>query len=327
MKASISTTSHYAPKKTLTNLDLEKIIETTDDWIKTRTGIERRHIVGENEATSDMATNIALDLLKKSKLKPEQIELIIVCTVTPDHFAPSTAALVQNRIGAKNAWGYDLSAACTGFLYGLETGAKFLESGKYNNAMIIGLDAMSTIMDYEDRNVCVLFGDGGGGAILEKSYKEFGILDSLLRMDGSGGKFLIVPGGGSRMPASEKTVKERKHFLKQDGKTIYKFAVKGMADVSAEILKRNNLSGDDIDLFIPHQANKRIIDATSKRCGISSEKVIINISEYGNTTAGTIPIALNESVNSGRLNPGDIVLLAAFGAGFTWGSMIIRWGV
>ena len=326
MKASISSTSHYVPKKTLTNLDLEKIIDTSDEWIKTRTGIEKRHIVGKNEATSDMATNIALDLLKKSNLKPEEIELIIVCTVTPDHFAPSTAALVQNNIGANKAWGYDLSAACTGFLYGLETGAKFVESGKYNNAMIIGLDAMSTIMDYKDRNVCVLFGDGGGGAILEKSKKDYGIIDSLLRMDGSGGKYLIVPGGGSRMPTSVKTIKERNHFLKQDGKTIFKFAVKGMADVSAEILKRNNLSGNDIDLFIPHQANKRIIDATSKRCGISNDKVVININEYGNTTAGTIPIAINESVNSGRLSEGNILLLAAFGAGFTWGSMIIKWG-
>jgi len=326
MKASISSTSHYVPKKTLTNLDLEKIIDTSDEWIKTRTGIEKRHIVGKNEATSDMATNIALDLLKKSNLKPEDIELIIVCTVTPDHFAPSTAALVQNNIGANNAWGYDLSAACTGFLYGLETGAKFVESGKYNNAMIIGLDAMSTIMDYKDRNVCVLFGDGGGGAILEKSKKDYGIIDSLLRMDGSGGKYLIVPGGGSRMPTSVKTIKERNHFLKQDGKTIFKFAVKGMADVSAEILKRNNLSGNDIDLFIPHQANKRIIDATSKRCGISNDKVVININKYGNTTAGTLPIAINESVNSGRLSEGNILLLAAFGAGFTWGSMIIKWG-
>ncbi len=327
MKASISSTSHYAPEKLLTNLDLEKIIDTSDEWIKTRTGIEKRHIVGKNEATSDMATNIALELLKKSHLKPEEIELIIICTVTPDHFAPSTAALVQNNIGAHNAWGYDLSAACTGFLYGLETGSKFVESGKYNNAMIIGLDAMSTIMDYKDRNVCVLFGDGGGGVILEKSNKKgYGIIDSLLRMDGSGGQSLIVPGGGSRMPTSLETLKERKHFLKQDGKTIFKFAVKGMADVSAEILKRNNLSGNDIDLFIPHQANKRIIDATAKRCGISKDKVIININEYGNTTAGTIPIAINESVNSGRLSEGDILLLAAFGAGFTWGSMIIKWG-
>tara|TARA_Y100000590_G_scaffold273031_1_gene306543 strand:+ start:851 stop:1831 length:981 start_codon:yes stop_codon:yes gene_type:complete len=325
MKASISSTSHYAPEKTLTNQDLEKIIDTTDEWIKTRTGIEKRHIIGENEATSDMATNIALDLLKKSKLDAKQIELIIVCTVTPDHFAPSTAALVQNNIGASKAWGYDLSAACTGFLYGLETGAKFIESGKYNNAMIIGLDSMSTIMDYQDRNVCVLFGDGGGGAILEKS-NRYGIIDSLLRMDGSGGKFLIVPGGGSRMPTTSKTIENREHFLKQDGKTIFKFAVKGMADVSEEILRKNNLSGDDIDLFIPHQANKRIIDAAAKRCGISQDKVVININEYGNTTAGTIPIAINESVISGRLCKGDILLLAAFGAGFTWGSMIIRWG-
>ena len=279
MKASISSTSHYAPEKTLTNQDLEKIIDTTDEWIKTRTGIEKRHIIGENEATSDMATNIALDLLKKSKLDAKQIELIIVCTVTPDHFAPSTAALVQNNIGASKAWGYDLSAACTGFLYGLETGAKFIESGKYNNAMIIGLDSMSTIMDYQDRNVCVLFGDGGGGAILEKS-NRYGIIDSLLRMDGSGGKFLIVPGGGSRMPTTSKTIENREHFLKQDGKTIFKFAVKGMADVSEEILRKNNLSGDDIDLFIPHQANKRIIDAAAKRCGISQDKVVININEY-----------------------------------------------
>ena len=327
LNAKITATAHNTPSKVMTNYDLEKIVDTSDEWIKSRTGIVQRYIVSENEASSDISTRIASSLLEKSQTSPDEIDLIIVGTVTPDHYTPSTAALVQKNIRAINAWGFDLSAACSGFIYGLETGANFIHSGKYKKVMVIGVDTMTSILDYEDRDTCVIFGDGGGGVLLEPTTSKSGIMDTLLHMDGNGGQYLIVPAGGSKIPASIETVKKRQHFVKQDGKTVFKYAVKGMADVSEEILNRNHLTGDDIKLFIPHQANKRIIDATSKRCGISSEKVIINISEYGNTTAGTIPIALNESVNSGRLNPGDIVLLAAFGAGFTWGSMIIRWGV
>ena len=325
MNATITATAHYVPEKILTNHDLEKIIDTSDEWIQSRTGITQRHIVGKNEATSDLCTQIAKQLLEKRDLSSDEIQIIIICTCTPDYFAPSTAALVQNNIGASNAWGFDLSGACTGFLYGLETGAKFIESGQYQRVMVIGVDTMSTIMDYTDRNICVLFGDGGGGAILESTSTEKGIIDSILRIDGSGADYLIMPGGGSRQPATVKSIKSRQHYLKQDGKTVYKFAVKGMADVSKDILTRNNLTGDDISLFIPHQANKRIIDATATRCGLSEDKVLINIGKYGNTTAGTIPLALSEAVDDGRLNNGNILLLAAFGAGFTWGSMLIKW--
>ena len=301
------------------------MIDTSDEWIQSRTGIEQRFIVGENEATSDLCTHIAKQLLEKRGFSGDDVQVIIVCTVTPDYFAPSTAAIVQNNIGASNAWGFDLSGACTGFLHGLETGSKFIEAGKYERVMVIGVDAMSTIMDYTDRNMCVLFGDGGGGAILEPTNSDNGIIDSIFLMDGSGGDYLIVPGGGSRQPATIESVKARQHYLKQDGKTVYKFAVKGMSDVSNDIIKKNNLTGDDISLFIPHQANKRIIDSVASRCNLAKNKVLINIAKYGNTTAGTIPLGLSEAVDTGRLDEGDFLLLAAFGAGFTWGSMLIKW--
>jgi 3-oxoacyl-[acyl-carrier-protein] synthase-3 len=325
MNAKITATAHNTPKNIMTNHDLEKIVDTSDEWIRSRTGIEKRHIVSEDEASSDISTRIALSLLKEKNILADEIDLIIVGTVTPDHYTPSTAALVQKNIGATNAWGFDLSAACSGFLYGLETGANFIRSGKYEKIMVIGVDTMTSILDFKDRDTCVIFGDGGGGVILEPTTKESGIIDSILHMDGSGGDYLIVPGGGSRIPATIKSVNERKHYIKQDGKTVYKYAVKGMADVSEKILSKNNLSGDDIALFIPHQANKRIIDAAAERCGITEDKVLINIDKYGNTTAGTIPIALNEAVNENRINDGDLILLAAFGAGFTWGSILIRW--
>ena len=325
MNAKITATAHNAPNKIMTNFDLEKLVETSDDWIKSRTGIVQRHVVSNNEASSDMSTRIANSLLNKCNLYPEDIELIIIGTVTPDHFTPSTAAIVQKNIGAINSWGFDLSAACSGFLYGLETGANFINSGKYRNVMVIGVDTMTSILDYQDRDTCVIFGDGGGGVILEPTPNQTGIIDSILQMDGSGGDYLIVPGGGSKIPATVQSVKERQHFIKQDGKTVYKYAVKGMADVSEKILHRNNMTGDDIALFIPHQANKRIIDAAANRCGISKEKVIINIDKYGNTTAGTIPIAINEAVEDGRIKNGDYILLASFGAGFTWGSILIKW--
>lgn len=325
MNARITVTSHNTPDNVMTNVDLEKLVDTSDEWIQSRTGIVQRHIVSDDEASSDISTRIAKSLIKKRGFSPDQLDLIIVGTVTPDHFTPSTAALVQKNIGATNAWGFDLSAACSGFIYGLETGANFISSGKYNKVMVIGVDTMTSILDYQDRDTCVIFGDGGGGVILEPSDNNSGIVDSILRMDGSGGEYLIVPGGGSRIPSTEASVNSRQHYIKQDGKTVFKYAVKGMAEVSKKLLDRNNLSGDDIALFIPHQANKRIIDASAERCGISPDKVLINIDRYGNTTAGTIPIALNEAVSENQINDGDYVLLAAFGAGFTWGSMLIKW--
>ena len=325
MNAKITATAHSTPEGVMTNFDIEKLVDTSDEWIRSRTGITQRHVVSENEASSDISTRIAVSLLKKSGIDPNEIDVIIIGTVTPDHFTPSTAALVQKNIGASNAWGYDLSAACSGFLYGLETGANFIASGKYKKVMVIGVDIMTSILDFQDRDTCVIFGDGGGGVILEPSSSKSGIVDSILHMDGSGGEYLIVPGGGSRMPATKKSVDDRAHYIKQDGKTVFKHAVKGMADVSEKILSRNNLTGDDISLFIPHQANKRIIDSAANRCGISEDKVLINIDRYGNTTAGTIPIAINEAINDKRIKDGDYVLLASFGAGFTWGSILLKW--
>ena len=327
MNAQITMTAHSTPKKILTNYDLENFVDTSNEWIKSRTGIKQRYIVEDGEASSDISTRIANKLLQKSKIKAEEIDLIIVGTVTPDHYTPSTAAIVQKNIKACNAWGFDLSAACSGYIFGLETGSNFIESGKYQKIMVIGVDTMSSILDFQDRDTCVIFGDGGGGAILQPTKKGYGIIDSILHMDGNGGDYLIVPAGGSRIPASVNSVNERKHFIKQDGKTVFKHAVKGMADVSRKILSQNNLSGDDISLFIPHQANKRIIDAAAQKCGIDEEKVLINIEKYGNTTAGTIPIAMNEAINEQRIKDGDYILLSSFGAGFTWGSMLIRWGM
>ena len=326
MRATITATAKYLPKKTLSNQDLEKMVDTTNEWIISRTGIENRHIVDDGEATSDMATQIAKQLLEKSGKSPQDIDLILVATSTPDFPVISTAALVQDKIGAINAWGYDIVAACTGFIYAMETGAKLIESGRYKNVIVIGSDTMSSIIDYTDRNTCVIFGDGGGGVILEPTQRDIGILDSILHIDGSGNKYLTVPAGGSFNPASKETIDKRMHYLYQDGKTVYKFAVKNMADVSKRILDNNNLNGSDIKLFIPHQANIRIIDAAAKRCGLKDEQVLININKYGNTTAGTIPIALDEAVETNRLDEGDLLLLSTFGAGFTWGSMLIRWG-
>ena len=325
MKAKITATAKYLPKKTLTNIDLEKMIDTTNEWILSRTGIEKRHLVEEGEATSDMCKNVAKELLKKSNKSPEEIDLILVATSTPDYPVVSTAALVQDKIGATNAWGYDIVAACTGFVYAMETGAKFVESGKYKNVIVIGADTMSSIIDYTDRNTCVIFGDGGGGVLLEPSDEDCGVLDSLLYADGSGYQYLTVPAGGSLNPASKATVDKGMHYVFQDGKTVFKFAVKNMAEVSKEILDKNELTGKDVKLFIPHQANKRIIDAAANRCGLQSEQVLVNVNKYGNTTAGTIPIALDDAVEEKMLNKGDILLFAAFGGGFTWGSMLIKW--
>jgi len=325
MRATITSTAHHVPEKILTNYDIEKMVQTSDEWIQNRTGIKQRHIVSDDEASSDLSTHVANKLLKKRGINPEQIDIIIVGTVTPDHLTPSTAAIVQNNINAQNAWAFDLSAACSGFLFGLETGSKLIESGKYKTVMVIGVDTMTSILDFKDRETCIIFGDGAGGVILEPSKSDNGIISSILRTDGSGASSLNVLAGGSRKPATEETIANREHFIRQDGKKVFKFAVKRMADVSEEVLLKNGLSGNDIKLFIPHQANKRIIDATGERCGIPRDRVLINIDRYGNTTAGTIPIALNEAVENKLINNGDYILLSAFGSGFTWGSILIKW--
>jgi len=325
MRATITSTAHHVPEKILTNQDIEKMVETSDEWIQNRTGIKQRHIVSDDEASSDLSTHVAKKLLEKRGIKPDQIDIIIIGTVTPDHLTPSTAAIVQNNINAQNAWAFDLSAACSGFLFGLETGSKLIESGKYKTVMVIGVDTMTSILDFKDRETCIIFGDGAGGVILEPSKSDNGIISSILRTDGSGASSLNVLAGGSRKPATEETIANREHFIRQDGKKVFKFAVKRMADVSEEVLLENGLSGNDIKLFIPHQANKRIIDATGERCGIPRDRVLINIDRYGNTTAGTIPIALNEAVENKLINNGDYILLSAFGSGFTWGSILIKW--
>ena len=325
MRATITATAHHVPEKILTNYDIEKMVQTSDEWIQNRTGIKQRHIASDDEASSDLSTHVANKLLKKRGIKPEKIDIIIVGTVTPDHLTPSTAAIVQNNINAQNAWAFDLSAACSGFLFGLETGSKLIESGKYKTVMVIGVDTMTSILDFKDRETCIIFGDGAGGVILEPSKSDNGIISSILKTDGSGASSLNVLAGGSRKPATEETIANREHFIRQDGKKVFKFAVKRKSEVSKEVLLKNGLSGNDIKLFIPHQANKRIIDATGERCGIPKDRVLINIDRYGNTTAGTIPIALNEAVENKLINNGDYILLSAFGSGFTWGSVLIKW--
>ena len=327
MKATITATSRYLPKQIMTNYELEKMVDTSDEWIQSRTGIVERRVVSEGETTSDMCTIIAEELLKRSNTDPNEVDVIIIATVTPDMPTPATASLVQNRIGANNAWGFDLSGACTGFIYALDTGSRLIESGKYNKVIVIGSDTMSSILDYTDRNTCVLFGDGGGGVMLERAKdSDSGVIDSILRTDGSGSDYLKIPGGGSLHPASYETVDQHLHYIRQDGQVVFKYAIKGMADISEEILKKNNIDSNSISLYVPHQANKRIIDGAAQRCGFKDDQVYININKYGNTTAGTIPICLDEAKELGRINNGDLILLAAFGAGFTWGSMLIRWG-
>ncbi len=326
LKANITATGKYLPKEVLTNHDMAKLVETSDEWIQTRTGIRERRKVQKGEATVDMSTNAVRDLMEKYDLDAKEIDAIIVATVTPDMILPCSAALVQKNINAVNAWGYDLSAACSGFLFGLESGAALIVSGRCEKVIVIGADTMSSILNYEDRNTCILFGDGAGAVLLEPS-EEFGIIDSELRIDGSGGEFLRVDGGGSLHPASHETVRNKLHYVKQDGKTVYKFAVRGMADISYEVAERNNLKGDDISLFIPHQANKRIIDAAAKRLGLKESQVMINIDTYANTTSATIPICIAEVSEKNRLNIGDNVIISTFGAGFSWGAMYLKWGM
>jgi len=322
--AAITAIGGYVPDYILTNAELEKLVDTTDEWITTRTGIkERRILKGEGKATSDMAAEAVKELCQKRGISPEEIELVIVATVTPDMPFPSTANITCDKLGAKNAWGFDLSAACSGFLYALSTGASFIESGKHKKVVVVGADKMSAIMNYKDRATCIIFGDGAGAVLLEPTEEELGVMDSVLKSDGSGRNFLYQMAGGSLMPASHETVDNGTHYVFQEGKTVFKFAVTNMADVSAEIMERNNLKSEDIAWLVPHQANLRIISATSERMGLPDEKVMINIQKYGNTTAGTIPLCLWDYEK--QLKKGDNLVLAAFGGGFTWGATYMKW--
>jgi 3-oxoacyl-[acyl-carrier-protein] synthase-3 len=322
--AAITAVNGYVPEYILTNHELETMVDTNDEWITTRTGIKERRIQkGEGLATSDMAVPAVQGLLKKRGIGAEEIELIIFCTTTPDMPFPATANILADKIGAINAWGYDLNAACSGFLFGLATGASFIESGRYQKVLVVGGDKMSSIINYEDRATCIIFGDGCGAALLEPNTEGYGIIDSILKSDGSGRDFLHQKAGGSLKPASHETVDAKEHYAYQEGKTVFKFAVTNMADVAAEVMDRNNLVADDIDWLVPHQANKRIIDATIARTGVPPERVMVNIERYGNTTNGTIPLCLWEWES--KLKKGDNLVLAAFGGGFTWGSIYLKW--
>ncbi len=317
----------FVPETVMDNKYFESIVETNDEWIFSRTGINERRKI-ENGATSDLATGALKDLMNSSGLRAEEIDVIIVCTVTPDMFFPSTACLVQNNVNAKNAWGFDLSAACSGFLFGLQTGSALIESGRYKKVVVIGSDKMSSIVDYKDRNTCILFGDAASAVLLEPTTDvQYGIQDSILHCDGSGKDALYMLGGGSKNPSSYETVDKGYHYLYQDGKAVYKVAVNGMADVSYEMMQKHNLTGDDVAYLVPHQANLRIIDATAKKMNVSRDKVMINIGKYGNTTAATIPLCLTEYYRAGKVKKGDKLILAAFGAGFTWGSIYLVWGI
>lgn len=322
--AAITAVGGFVPEYRLTNAELETMVETSDEWIKSRTGIsERRILKGENKGTSEMAAPAVQNLLQKRGIKAEEIDLLICCTVTPDMVFPATANIVCEKIGAVNAFGFDISAACSGFLYGVTTGASFIESGRYKKVVVVGADKMSAIVDYTDRTTCVLFGDGAGAILLEANTDGYGIQDSILKSDGSGADYLKMVAGGSARPASIETVMAKQHVIYQEGQQVFKFAVKGMADVSYELLQKNNLTGDDIAWLVPHQANKRIIDATASRMGLNPEKVMINIQRYGNTTSGTIPLCLWEWES--QLKKGDLIVLAAFGGGFTWGATLVKW--
>ena len=324
LTAAITAVGGYVPETRLTNADLEKMVETNDEWIKSRTGISERRILKEpGKASSDMAVPAIQEILRKKNLDPKDIDCIICATSTPDMVFPATANLIGHKIGATNAWGFDLAAACSGFLFALSTGAMYIESGRFKKILIVGVDKMSAIVDYTDRATCIIFGDGAGAVLLEPSTNGFGVHDSILKSDGSGGEFLHMKAGGSLRPATAETVAAREHYAFQEGKSVFKFAVKGMADVSAELLERNQLTGNDIAWLVPHQANLRIIDATADRMGLSKDKVMINIQKYGNTTAATLPLCLWDWEN--QLKKGDKLVLAAFGGGFTWGATLVSW--
>ena len=326
ISAAITGVFGYVPPYVLTNKELEGMVETNEEWIVSRTGIkERRILKGENLGTSFMGIEAVKGLLEKTGTKPEEVDMLICATVTPDMPFPATANIIASEIGAVNAFGYDINAACSGFLYGLVTGSKFIESGSHKKVIVVGGDKMSSIIDYTDRTTCIIFGDGAGAVLLEPNSEGFGVLDSILLSDGAGAEYLHQKAGGSRKPASHETVDAREHFVYQEGQSVYKFAVTNMADVSARIMEQNGLVAEDIAWLVPHQANKRIIDATANRMGIGPEKVMLNIEKYGNTTAGTLPLCLWDYET--QLKTGDLLVLSAFGGGFTWGAVLVRWGI
>jgi 3-oxoacyl-[acyl-carrier-protein] synthase III len=326
IRAKISALAAYVPPRLLTNADLERMVDTSDEWILSRVGIRERHIAEPGVASSDLALEAAKRVLQQRGLTPTDIELIVLGTVTPDMFFPSTACLVQNKLGAKGAWGFDLSAACSGFVYSLQVGAQFIASGAHRRVLVIGADVMSSIIDYTDRATCVIFGDGAGAALLEPAESDSeGFIDFIHEVDGSGGQFLYMPGGGSLNPSSKDTIAKKMHYVHQDGQQVFKFAVRKQAELCLKLLERNGLKGSDIDVFIPHQANLRIINATAERLGLRDGAVVVNIDRYGNTTAGTIPIAMNTAMEQGKLKKGSLVLLASVGAGFTVGATLMRW--
>ena len=326
-RAKITALGTYVPPRVLTNQDFEKMVETSDEWILTRTGIRERHVVDKPMATSDMATEAAKCALATRGLGANELDALIVATVTPDMLFPSTACLVQHKLGATGLWGFDLSAACSAFVYALQTGAQFIASGAHERVMVIGSDTMSSILDYTDRSTCILFGDGAGAIILEPAEDGVGLIDFEHEIDGSGACSLYMPGGGSLNPSTHETVDQKMHFVHQDGQAVFKFAVRKMGDVCEKLLTRNGVSAADIDCFIPHQANQRIIKATADRVGLKPEKVVINIDRFGNTTAATIPLAMQTAMEQGRLRKGDLVLLASVGAGFTVGATLLRWTI
>lgn len=320
--AAITGVNGYLPDYVLSNEELSTIVDTSDEWITTRTGIKERRIMKDG-ASSDMAAEAIRGLLEKTNTDPLDVDLVIIGTVTPDYVFPSTSNVVCDKLGLKNAWGFDLSAACSGFLYSLATGAQFIETGRYKKVVVVGVDKMSSIIDYEDRTTCVIFGDGCGAVMLEPNDEGMGVQDFILRADGSGREYLLMPGGGSLNPSTIETVENRMHYVKQEGKQVFKFAVTNMAEVSAEIMEKNNLTSEDVDWLVPHQANLRIIDATANRMGLSQEKVMINIQKYGNTTAGTLPLCLWDYES--QLKKGDNIILSSFGGGFTWGAVYLKW--
>ena len=325
MNAVITAVQGYVPDYVLSNAELEKLVDTTDEWITSRTGIkERRILKGEGKGSSDMAAEAVKGLCQKRGIDPKEIDLLICCTVTGDYQFPATANVTADKIGAINAFGYDINAACSGFLYGLVTGSQFIETGKYKKVVVVGVDKMSSIIDYTDRTTCIIFGDGCGAVLLEPTDEPYGVIDSILCSDGSGRQFLHQKAGGSVKPASHQTIDAREHFVYQEGQSVFKFAVTNMAQVSADIMERNNLKAEDVAWLVPHQANLRIIQATADRMGLDSSRVMVNIQKYGNTTSGTIPLCLWEWEE--QLKKGDNVILAAFGGGFTWGSVFLRWG-
>jgi 3-oxoacyl-[acyl-carrier-protein] synthase-3 len=325
-RVKISALGTYLPPRVLTNADLEKMVDTTNEWIMTRVGIRERHIVDKGVAASDLAVEAVKNLVASHPMDLQEVDLIVVGTVTPDMMYPSTACLVQNKLGIANTWGFDVSAGCSGFLYAFNTGVKFVESGRYKKVLVIGSDVNSSMTDYTDRAVCIIFGDGAGAVLLEPAEDgDVGVIDHVAQIEGAGGQFLYMPGGGSLNPATHETVDQKMHYIHQDGKNVFKYAVKKMAEMTERILARNNMTGKDVDCFIAHQANLRIITATAERLGMPMEKVIVNIDRYGNTTAGTIPIAMQTALEEGKLKKGDMVLLAAVGAGFTSGATLLRW--